>query len=142
MPEPINFISINYGDLNPRQKESYNFQKVSALLADYGYITIWLSQDWMGADFIAQHQDGHYLKVQLKARMTVSQNYLEKGLYICFPFQNNWYLIWHDDAAQWMLDNTNLENNAVWQNGGNCDYATPNPELMAAHAQSIPPVLP
>ena len=142
MPERIDFNSINYDDLNARQKESYNFQKVSALLADYGYITIWLSQDWLGADFIAQHQDGDYLKVQLKARMTVSQKYLKKGLYICFPFQNNWYLIWHDDAVQWMLDNTNLKTNRTWKARGNCDYEVPNPQLMATHAQLIQPVSP
>ena len=44
---------IKYEDLNARQKETYNFQIVSALFADYGYTTIKLSDDWLGADFIA-----------------------------------------------------------------------------------------
>ena len=142
MPNRIDFTKINYKALNSRQKELYNFQKVSALLADYGYITIWLSQDWMGADFIAQHQDGHDLKVQLKTRLTVSKKYMKKGLYICFPVEDEWYLIWHDDAAKWLLDNINLEDNKTWQSGRNCNYKPPNPQLMAAHAQLIPPVLP
>ena len=142
MPERIDFNSINYDDLNARQKESYNFQKVSALLADYGYITILLSQDWMGADFIAQHQDGHYLKVQLKVRMTVSKKYENKDIYICFSFKDEWYLIWHDDAVQWLLDNTNLKTNETWKAGGNCDYKVPKLKLIEAHAQLIPQVSP
>ena len=140
MPNQIEFAKINYKALNARQKELYNFQKVSALLADYGYITIWLSQDWMGADFIAQHQDGHDLKVQLKTRLTVSKKYMKKGLYICFPVEDEWYLIWHDDAAKWLLDNINLEDNKTWQSGRNCNYKPPNPKLMKAHAKLIPPV--
>ncbi len=30
------FVRVTYNELNSRQKENYNFQKVSALLADYG----------------------------------------------------------------------------------------------------------
>ncbi|MFT4733787.1 MAG: hypothetical protein ACI9DJ_001015 [Algoriphagus sp.] len=57
---------IEYNKLNARQKETYNFQKVSAILADYGFATIKLNDDWANADFIAQHIDGDkYLKVQL-----------------------------------------------------------------------------
>ncbi len=37
---------IQYADLNSRQKENYNFQKLSAVLADYGYVTMRLSDDW------------------------------------------------------------------------------------------------
>jgi hypothetical protein len=51
----MNFNRILYSNLNSRQKEAFNFQKVSAVLADYGFITIRLSSDWGGADFIAQH---------------------------------------------------------------------------------------
>jgi hypothetical protein len=31
---------IEYKDLNSKQQESYNFQKVTGLLADYGFTTI------------------------------------------------------------------------------------------------------
>jgi hypothetical protein len=34
---------VAYETLNARQKENFNFQKVSAVLADYGYVTIRLS---------------------------------------------------------------------------------------------------
>jgi hypothetical protein len=47
------FKRVGYRDLNSRQQEAFNFQKVSAVLADYGFTTIRLSSDWRGADFIA-----------------------------------------------------------------------------------------
>jgi hypothetical protein len=31
---------------------------VSAVLADYGFMTMRLRDDWQGADFIAQHVEG------------------------------------------------------------------------------------
>lgn len=34
------FQKITYADLNARQKETFNFQKVSAVLADYGFACI------------------------------------------------------------------------------------------------------
>jgi hypothetical protein len=58
---------INYPDLNPKQQESYNYHKVSARLADYGYSGILLADDYQGADFLAMHIDGTILKVQLKS---------------------------------------------------------------------------
>ena len=39
---------VNYADLNPRQQECYNFQKISAVLAEYGFDCIKLSDDWQG----------------------------------------------------------------------------------------------
>src|SRR5207244_5579086 len=57
---------INYANLNSRQQEAYNFQKVSGVLADFGFTTIRLTDDWQGADFIAQIIDGQpFLTVQL-----------------------------------------------------------------------------
>jgi hypothetical protein len=66
------FKRVAYRNLNSRQKEAFNFQKVSAVLADY--TTIRLLSDWRGADFIAQHFDGTtFLKIQLKSRLTFSE---------------------------------------------------------------------
>ncbi|KKL88542.1 hypothetical protein LCGC14_1923670 [marine sediment metagenome] len=95
---------INYASLNPRQKETYNFQKVSAILADYGFATIKLNDDWNGADFIAQHIDGEtYLKVQLKGRLTFNKKYQKKGLHIAFPYDGDWYLYDHDELLNTFL---------------------------------------
>ena len=70
----MNFNKIEYGALNVRQQEAYNFQKGAAILANYGYITILLSSDWQGADFIAQHKDGDFLKSNLKRELLSPKN--------------------------------------------------------------------
>jgi len=88
---------IKYEDLNARAKEMYNFQKVSAKLADYGFTTMWLNNDWQGADFIAVHIDGVTdLKIQLKGRISFDQKYRGKNIYICFIADGETYLYPHD----------------------------------------------
>ena len=82
---------------NTKKKEAYNFQKASGILADYGFQTIKLSDDWCGADFIAQHYEGEFIKVQLKSRISVEEKYRNKDLWICFPDRGNWYLVPHDN---------------------------------------------
>lgn len=88
---------INYNDLNSKAKEMYNFQKVSAKLADYGFTTMWLNNDWQGADFIAVHIDGITdLKVQLKGRLSFNKKYIGKNIYICFIEDSEIYVYPHD----------------------------------------------
>ena len=84
---------IEYSELNSRAKEMYNFQKVSAKLADYGFTTMWLNNDWQGADFIAVHVDGITdIKVQLKGRLSFDKKYIGKNIYICFRDNEDFYL--------------------------------------------------
>jgi hypothetical protein len=98
------FKRVAYSRLNSRQKEAFNFQKVSAVLADYGFTTIRLTSDWRGADFIAQHFDGStFLKVQLKSRLTFEKKYLKKDLHICFPHGEEWFLYPHDKLLKAVL---------------------------------------
>ncbi len=88
---------INYDDLNAKAKEMFNFQKASAKLADYGFTTMWLNNDWLGADFLAVHVDGKtFLKVQLKGRLSFNQQYRDKDIYICFISDGDTYLYPHD----------------------------------------------
>jgi hypothetical protein len=54
----VKLKKIQYKDLNSKQKEIYNFQKVAAILAAYGFNCIKLADDWQGADFLAYHKDG------------------------------------------------------------------------------------
>ena len=85
--QTVSKIAIRYHDLtNAKQKENYNFLKVSAILADYGFMTMRLNDDWQGADFIAQHIDGEtFLRVQLKGRLWFAKKYMDKSLFIvCF----------------------------------------------------------
>ncbi len=81
----------------------YNFQKASAKLADYGFTTMWLSNDWQGADFIGVHVDGVTdIKVQLKARLSLSKKYVGKNIYMCFIEDNYIYLYPHDEILDLM----------------------------------------
>ena len=114
-----NFIrkKINYSELNDKQKESYNFQKVSAILADYGYVTIRLSDDWNGADFIAQHHSGSFIKVQLKSRITFDKKYKGKDIFICFPNNGDWYLYPHDEALA-LYESNRFANSDSWKKKG------------------------
>ncbi len=47
---PLNLTRIRYIELDARQKENYNYQKLAAVLADYGFVTMRLSSDWRGAE--------------------------------------------------------------------------------------------
>lgn len=107
----INFERVEYTQLNSRQKENYNFHKLAAKLADYGFTSIRLSDDWQGADFIAVHIDGlTTLNVQLKSRLSFSKIYIGKNLYIGFPSQGHWYLYPHDELLEHFLRTSNIEN--------------------------------
>ena len=72
---------INYSDLNAKAQEMCNSHKVAAVLADYGYTSMWLTNDWNGADFIAVHIDGvSDIKVQLSGGPSFSEKYRGKIL--------------------------------------------------------------
>ncbi len=92
------YEKINYSKLPAKAKEAFNFQKASAVLADYGFVTNLLKYDWLGADFLAQHIDGDWLKIQLKSRLTTSPDYQGKNIYIMFEDkdESQWYLFPHD----------------------------------------------
>jgi hypothetical protein len=111
---PLSFVRVKYDDLTSRQKEAYNFQKVSALLSEFGYSTIRLSDDWNGADFIAQHLDGSFLKVQLKGRLSFYEKYSDKDLYICFRDNQHWYLYPHDELRDKVLSMGLMKGTESW----------------------------
>jgi hypothetical protein len=92
---------IEYRNLNGKEKEMYNFHKMASILADYGYNSIWLSNDWNGADFIAVHIDGvSDIKVQLKGGVYFAQKYRGKNLYIGFFDMGELYLYPHDEILE------------------------------------------
>lgn len=95
------FALIDYKTLNSRQQENYNFQKIAARLADYGFNSIRLSDDFLGADFIAMHIDGEtLLRVQLKGRLSFHAKYYGKNLHIAFRENENLYIYPHDELRQ------------------------------------------
>lgn len=128
----IQLTKIKYARLNARQKENYNFLKLSAVLADYGYMTMRLSDDWQGADFIAQHIDGGtFLKVQLKSRLTFEKKYGRKDLYIAFGHKGDWYLFPHDEVLERVLAKTSVGSTRSWTKQGAYSFPTLSKRLLA-----------
>jgi hypothetical protein len=122
---------INYTSLNAKAKEMYNFQKVSAVLADYGFTTMWLNNDWQGADFIAVHIDGITdMKVQLKGRLSFNRKYIGKNIYICFIEDGNTYLYLHDEMLKKIIKN---EQDKTWVNLGQWS----SPRLTKLHKEQL-----
>jgi hypothetical protein len=113
------FQRVKYADLNARQQEQYNFQRISAVLADYGFRTINLGDDWRGADFLAYHIDGDtFFKVQLKGRLSFDKKYEGKDLWICFRDGDRYYLYPHDECLKVILRETNVRKTRSWSKAG------------------------
>ena len=121
------FTRIRYEDLNSRQKENYNFQKVAARLADYGYNSIRLTDDWQGADFIAVHIDGEtFLKVQLKGRLVIDRKYQGKGIHVAFLHGDDLYLYDHDVFVRFLEANGKIGADSVtWHENGFRSWPSP-----------------
>ena len=77
----------------------------------------------MGADFLAQHMDGDWLKVQLKGTLTSDPKYEGKNIYIMFEDKkdNQWYLYPHDKLSKYNQTKNPKSSKSI--NG----YTTPNP---------------
>ena len=124
---------IEYSKLNAKQQESYNYHKLSALLADYGFAGILLADDYNGADFLAMHKDGQILRVQLKGRVTIDKKYVDKDLYMAFPVKDRWCLIAHDT----LLDLTDISiwlTSSSWKERGSYSSPTVSKNLEIALA--------
>ena len=107
---------VLYENLNSRQKENFNFQKVAAELADYGFNCIWLNDDWQGADFIACHIDGNtFMKVQLKGRLTLDKKYNDKDIHIAFRQIDQWYVYPHDALRDELLSLGVMVGSKSWE---------------------------
>jgi len=97
------YKKIKYESLKPKQQEIYNFQRVSAIFAEYGYSVTLLRDDIEFADFVAvpflREKITKPIFVQLKGGLTLQKKYLKKELYICFFDKKSkaWYLYPHDE---------------------------------------------
>jgi hypothetical protein len=132
----MQIIKIYYDSLNSRQKEIFNFQKISGVLADYGFNCIKLADDWQGADFLAYHKDRlDTLKVQLQARLTIDRKYKGKELFIAFPLNDHWYLIEHDTLIEKVDQYTNWLNTDSWVTKGCYHSAAPSAQLMQSRSE-------
>jgi hypothetical protein len=126
------FQKIVYDELNSRQKENFNFQKVAAHLADYGFNCLRLSDDWQGADFIACHIDGStFLKVQLKGRLNIDLKYSGKDIYIAFCAESTWYLYPHDEVRNLLLAEGLMAGSKSWDEGGGYSWPYLSAQIKA-----------
>lgn len=113
------FERISYPNLNARQKENYNFQKVAGELADYGYNCLRLNDDWQGADFLACHINGNtFLKVQLKGRFTIDSKYLGRNIHIAFLDGDDCYVYPHDTVLEAVLSLNIINGSHAWTQTG------------------------
>jgi len=119
----MKLVKVAYADLNARQKENFNFQKISAVLAEYGFVTFRLSDDWQGADFIALHISGEVLRVQLKSRLAFSKKYEGQSLYVAFADDDAWYLYPHDELLARVLACTSIASTVSWKERGGYSFA-------------------
>lgn len=110
-----NLKKIKYTELNSKQKENYNFHKVASALADYGFNSLRLNDDWQGADFIAINGD-NMMKIQLKGRFTVDKKYINKEIYIAFIENDVIKLYRHDDAVSALSEN--IKTSSSWSELG------------------------
>ena len=111
----IDLTKVSYKDLNSKQKENYNYHKVASALAEYGYDSTRLNNDWEGADFISVKGDD-MIKVQLKGRFTLDKKYKEKGLYIAFIENGIIKIYLHDEALD--IATNNITDSKSWTENG------------------------
>jgi len=117
------FNRIDYSQLNARQKENYNFQKVAGRLADYGYNCLRLNDDWHGADFLAVHIDGTaVLRIQLKGRFSLDAKYHGRGLHIAFLTADACYVYPHDDILAVVESRGRFGETVSWAERGNYSW--------------------
>ena len=132
------FKKIRYSLLNAKQKENYNFQKVSAVLADYGYTCIKLSDDWNGADFLATHSTKkEILRIQLKARFTIDKKYSNKNIYVACPFNDNWFIYPHDEVVSFCKKKKIYTQTPSWIDNGLYSLVKPNKLITDAFKDYI-----
>jgi hypothetical protein len=124
------FDPIPYDTLNSRQKENYNFHRVAARLAEYGFNSMRVTDDWQGADFIACHIDGvRFMKVQLKGRLTLDQKYEGKDIHIAFRHGDQCYVYPHDDMVAHVEDMGKINSSVSWAK--HRSYSWPQPPVWA-----------
>ena len=125
------FKRVDYRTLPARQKELFNFQKIAATLADFGFNCIKLADDWQGADFLAYHATGTTtLKVQLKSRLTIDQKYRNKDIWMAFPHKKNWYLIEHHRLVEKVKEHTGWLSSSSWVDKHGYSSTSINADLL------------
>ena len=130
------FAKVNYQDLNARQREVYNFHNIGARLAQHGYASYPIRDDWNGGDMFARHMlTGQSLTIQIKSRVTFDKKYLGKGLYIGFPLLDAVYVYPHDQILNRYIElrsqrDLPLGDNEAWSRDGLVHWVKPTKEML------------
>ena len=134
---------ICFSALDNKQREAYHYQKVSAILADYGLTCNWLIADWRGADFVAVGVDGIALPIQLKSGgYEINKKFCAyKDLWMLFPNGEDWYLIKHNDLVEIAGTTTNHLQSKSWTETGKYSISSANPKrrIPSQLAESLHP---
>ena len=117
-------MPVDYAALNARQQEAFNFHKVAARLADFGYMSVLLSDDYGGADFLAIHVDGEVLKVQLKSRLTFQKKYLGKGVHVAMRLGDDVLIYDHDEGVERVLALGKMTGTGSWEDKGSYTWSS------------------
>jgi hypothetical protein len=127
------FSKIEYKTLNAKQQENYNFHKLASELANYGFNSIRLSDDWLGADFIAYHIDAKsFMRVQLKGRLYFNKKYIGKDLFLAFrEEEGHWYLYPHDHLLSLLLQKGYFLGTSSWDQKGEYHFPKISSALRA-----------
>jgi hypothetical protein len=129
----MSFARVPYEALNARQRENYNFYKVAARLAEYGFTSLRLTDDYQAADFIALHVDGEtILRVQLKGRLTFDKKYVGKALHIAFRLGERVFVYSHDELLNEVGPYQEFTANRAWIDDGLVHWGKPPAWAMAA----------
>ena len=114
-----------------RQKEAANFDEVSAVLAGHGFDCVWLGNERDGVDFLAEHPaSGETLRVQLTSCLAVGRKYENKGLWVAFPVEGDWYLLPHDQLRDIVGERTPALRNRSWLEDGRLWWGRPTRALL------------
>ena len=117
-------------------KQACKFQKLSDILADHGFMTIRLSNDWRNTDFIALQINGtRFFKVHLKKRLYFSKNYAGKNIYIAFPTDNIWYFYPHDETLAFLLQEATAGTTGSWKENGVYQFHTMSADIWQLMAK-------
>lgn len=132
------FSKVEYRQLNGKQQEVHNFHQIAARLAQYGYATYPIRDDWNGGDMIARHMTEAKkptLTIQVKGRLTFSKKYIGKELWEAFPLGARIFVFPHDAVLKRYLALRNsqrkpLDDNDAWKTGGTVHWGRPTADLL------------
>lgn len=115
---------VEYQSLKSKEQESYNFAKVTGILADYGFECSSVNSDGHGADMIAYHYlTGKLFAIQLKGRPCIYKKYEDKGLWMAYIDQNAGELcLYEHDKAVALFEQSESANTSSWKDKGGYSY--------------------